>query len=236
MASTFGSASRSPRTIRACGRSRRRRTGSPFRWSRSRMPAWRRYRSRSRFRRATRARSGRRRASRWSPGSRSAARIWPGIMLGAAIANLGVIGTPVSVALAIGAGNAAEAIVAGLLIRRFVGIRHRFEQPAAVWKFARSPSARRWSPRPTASRRWRSRARCPGRSSAVHWLTWWLGDATGIVIVAPLLLCWSEAGNGSTAEERRIEYQLFAALLRAVRRAGLARSAMPTRRCRRSPT
>src|SRR5881394_247799 len=62
--------------------------------------------------------------------------IWPGILLGAAIANLGVIGTPVPVALAIGAGNAAEAVLAAALIHRYVGVRHRFERPASVWKFA----------------------------------------------------------------------------------------------------
>jgi signal transduction histidine kinase len=42
-----------------------------------------------------------------------------------------------------------------------------------------------------------------------NWVTWWLGDATGIVIVTPLLLCWNEprAGDGRT------ERQLFGALL-----------------------
>src|SRR5262245_14043981 len=60
-------------------------------------------------------------------------RIWPGILIGAAIANLGVGGTPVPVAIAIGAGNAAEAVIAGILIRRLVSLDRRFESPAAVW-------------------------------------------------------------------------------------------------------
>src|SRR5262245_42605120 len=44
-------------------------------------------------------------------------RIWPGILLGAALANFGVGGTTAPMAFAIGAGNAAEAVIAGVLIR-----------------------------------------------------------------------------------------------------------------------
>lgn len=139
--------------------------------------------------------------------------IWPGILLGAAVANLGVTGTPVSVAFAIGAGNAAEAIVAGLLIRRFVGVRHRFEQPAAVWKFALIAFGASLIAATNGVATLALSGQIPWAEFGRHWLTWWLGDATGIVIVAPLLLCWSEPGNGRTAEERRVESQLFVALL-----------------------
>lgn len=140
-------------------------------------------------------------------------RAWPGILLGAAIANLGVAGTTVPVALAIGAGNTAEAIVAGLLVRRFVGLRHRFVAPAAVWKFA----AIAFGAALVAATGGVTTLALAGQLSWtefwVHWVTWWLGDATGIVIVAPLLLCWSEGGGGRTVVERRVERQLFAALL-----------------------
>jgi signal transduction histidine kinase len=140
-------------------------------------------------------------------------RIWPGIVLGAAIANLGVIGTPMLAALLIGTGNAAEAVVAGLLIRRFIRIRHRFDAPAAVWKFAVIAFGAALVAATCGVATLAVAGQVPWNEFAVHWITWWLGDATGIVIVAPLLLCWSEPGNGRTAGERRIEYQLFAALL-----------------------
>jgi len=140
-------------------------------------------------------------------------RIWPGIVLGAAIANLGVIGTPVLVALFIGTGNALEAVVASLLIRRFFRLRHRFEAPSAVWKFAAIAfgAALIAATAGVATLAFAGQVRWD--QFALHWVTWWLGDATGIVIVAPLLLCWSEPGNGRTAGEKRVEYQLFAALL-----------------------
>lgn len=140
-------------------------------------------------------------------------RIWPGILLGAAMANLGVMGTPVWVALAIGAGNAAEAALAGVLIRRFVALRHRFDQPAAVWKFAAIAFGAALVAATNGVATLALAGQVPWAEFGTHWLTWWLGDATGIIIVAPLLLCWSEPGNGRTAGEKRIEYQLFAALL-----------------------
>lgn len=139
--------------------------------------------------------------------------IWPGILLGAAIANLGVIGTPVPVALAIGAGNAAEAALAGMLIHRFVGIRHRFDRPAAVWKFAAIAFGSALVAATNGVATLALAGQLPWAEFGRHWLTWWLGDATGIIIVAPLLLCWSEPGSGKTAVEKRVEYQLFAALL-----------------------
>ena len=140
-------------------------------------------------------------------------RIWPAIMIGAAIANLGVMGTPVWVALAIGAGNAAEAVVAGLLIRRFVNFQYRFDAPAAVWKFAVIAFGAALVAASNGVLTLVLAGQIPWAEFGVHWITWWLGDATGIVIVAPLLLCWSEPGNGRSAAERRIEAQLFAALL-----------------------
>jgi len=140
-------------------------------------------------------------------------RIWPGIMLGAALANLGVMGTPVWVALAIGAGNAAEAALAGLLIRHYVGLRHRFETVAAVWKFAAIALGAAMLAASNGVLTLALAGQIPWNEFGAHWITWWLGDATGMIIVAPLLLCWSEPANPTSAAEKRTEYQLFTALL-----------------------
>jgi signal transduction histidine kinase len=141
------------------------------------------------------------------------ARIWPGILIGAAIANLGVIGTPVPVALAIGAGNAAEAAVAGLLIRQFIQLRHRFDHPGAVWRFAAIAFFASLVAASNGVGTLALAGQLAWAETGTHWLTWWLGDATGIIIVTPLLLCWSESGNRRSAGERMVEQQLFAALL-----------------------
>jgi two-component system, NarL family, sensor histidine kinase FusK len=140
-------------------------------------------------------------------------RIWPGILLGAALANLGVAGTTPVVALAIGLGNTAEAAAAGLLLRRYLALRHRFERPAAVWAFAAIAFGAAAIAATSGVTTLALAGQVRWADFGAHWLTWWLGDATGIVIVAPLLLAWSEPGVGRTAGEKRIEVQLFAALL-----------------------
>src|SRR5258706_8026754 len=140
-------------------------------------------------------------------------RIWPGILLGALLANLGVSGTTLPVALAIGAGNAAEAALAGMLIRHFMALEHRFEQPAAVWRFAAIAFGASMVAATCGVTTLALAGQVPWADFGMHWLTWWLGDATGIVIVAPLLLCWSAPAGARTAVERRAEYQLFVALL-----------------------
>ncbi len=140
-------------------------------------------------------------------------RIWPAILIGAALANFGVGGTSAAVALVIGAGNTAEAALAGLLIQRYVRVKHRFEAPAAVWRFAAIAFIAALVAATNGVVVLALAGQVAWDAFSTHWITWWLGDATGIIIVAPLLLCWSETANGKTAGERRIEYQLFAALL-----------------------
>src|SRR5512140_685546 len=110
-------------------------------------------------------------------------RIWPGILIGAAIANLGVSGTSTAVALAIGAGNAAEAALAGLLIQHFVRVRHRFEAPAAVWRFAAIAFAAPLVAATSGVIVLAFAGQVSWDAFSTHWITWWLGDATGIIIV-----------------------------------------------------
>jgi integral membrane sensor domain MASE1/DNA-binding CsgD family transcriptional regulator len=140
-------------------------------------------------------------------------RIWPGIFLGAAIANLGVIGTPLLVALAIGAGNTLEAATAGLLLQRLVASGHRFAAPADVWKFAAVAFATAMIAATAGPGTLVAAGVVPPEQFARHWLSWWLGDATGMVIVTPLLLAWSAPDAPGVRRTRSAEYRLFAAML-----------------------
>jgi signal transduction histidine kinase len=140
-------------------------------------------------------------------------RIWPGIWIGAALANLGVIGTPPATALAIGAGNTAEAALAALLFQRFVLVQHRFEHAGSVWSFVLIAFGASLVAATNGVLTLALSGQVPWAEFGTHWTTWWLGDATGIVITTPLLLCWSEPAAARPGGRRRIEYQLFAALL-----------------------
>ncbi len=130
--------------------------------------------------------------------------IWPAIALGAFLVN---VTTPLPVATplmercllsgAIAAGNCLEGLLAGLLVRRFAGGRDFWMRPADLGRFALAAGL--LAPAVSASVGVGSLA-LAGQLSAVAagmvWLTWWLGDLSGALIVAPVLCmpraCWRD--------------------------------------------
>lgn len=140
-------------------------------------------------------------------------RIWPGILIGAALANLGVAGTPPATALAIGIGNTAEAAVAGTLLYRYGALRFRFESPGTVWLFAAVAFGAALVAATGGVATLALAGQVPWEEFGRHWLTWWLGDATGAIIVAPLLLAWGERAGGRGSADQRVERRLFTLLL-----------------------
>jgi len=118
-------------------------------------------------------------------------RVWPGIFLGAFVVNLTTAGSAVS-SLGIALGNTLEALVAAYLANRFANGRRAFERPQHVFKFvlaalvgtAVSATIGVLSLTLTGYAAW--------SGAAPIWLTWWLGDAAGALIVAPLvILLWT---------------------------------------------
>ena len=137
----------------------------------------------------------------------------PGIFIGAAAANFGVMGTSPAVAIAIGTGNAAEALVAGLLIERWTGGRAPFERSAGVALFVAIAFLASMVAASNGVLTLALAGQIAWTELATHWTTWWLGDATGIVIIAPLLLCWRAPTSGRAHGRRTAECALFGALL-----------------------
>lgn len=126
-------------------------------------------------------------------------RVWPGILLGAVLANVTVflanqaagVLTIVVVSAVIGAGNTAEAIAGSVLLHRWVGASSPFNRAQDVFKFtAVGLLACLVSPLigPTAMA---LAGIAPSASYGTIWFTWWLGDATGVLLVTPLLITWS---------------------------------------------
>ena len=126
---------------------------------------------------------------------RGGLRLWPGVFLGAAAANYTVGGVLVS-SLCIGAGNALEALVGAWLAQRLLADpRGPFSQPHYTMRFfgIGLGSALVAATLGTLSL---------GVTGAVaqgawmaHWGTWWLGDATGMMVVAPLIVAWLRPGR-----------------------------------------
>lgn len=140
------------------------------------------------------------------------ARVWPAIWIGAALVNVSVESSLVTAA-AIATGNTLEALVGMALIRRHAGDPGRFERAEEVLKFVALCAAAA-AVAATGASLWL--ALRDGMSWPEGWRngwTWWQGDLSGMIIVAPLLLGWSRRDAGGGSAERRLETVVFAALL-----------------------
>ncbi|MBU6474378.1 MAG: MASE1 domain-containing protein [Alphaproteobacteria bacterium] len=116
--------------------------------------------------------------------------IWLGIFLGAFLANI-TMHEPALAALCIGAGNTLEALAGAWLLRRFAGpapnLAHVRDVLCLILFAAIISTA--------VSATIGTTSLCfAGLQPWTHyfpvWFTWWLGDAGGDVIVAPLILTW----------------------------------------------
>ncbi|HEY3177240.1 MAG TPA: PAS domain S-box protein [Candidatus Polarisedimenticolia bacterium] len=117
-------------------------------------------------------------------------RYWPGVSLGAFAVNLAATGDLAS-SLGIAAGNTIEAVLGAYLANRFAGGKDAFEKGGAVFRFfglcgCVAPIAGATigvlSIEGAKLAAWGEFGRL--------WITWWLGDAVGAIILAPFLLLW----------------------------------------------
>ena len=117
--------------------------------------------------------------------------LWPGILIGAFVVNLSTSGDVVS-SVGIAVGNTLEAVVATYLIRRWASGRAVFDRPQDVLRFALFAAALAPALSATvgvASLELTGLARWPDVGPI--WLTWWLGDAAGALLVAPAVVLWA---------------------------------------------
>jgi PAS domain S-box-containing protein len=118
-------------------------------------------------------------------------RIWPAIFIGAFAANATTAGT-LETSVVIALGNTLEGLVGGFLIGRWAGGRDTFATPARVAKFAVISVG----PATVISATIGVVTLCvAGFASwanfAPVWITWWLGDAAGALVVTPVIVLWS---------------------------------------------
>ena len=127
-------------------------------------------------------------------------RVWPGIWLGAALAGITAHALPIDAAL-MAAGSTLEALVAAILVRRCVGLPRSFERGEDVVEFV-AIAALSSAIAATAAAALVAWPHSPvPQEIAWTWWTRWQADAMGIVIVTPLILCWS--GRGAEGSRRK---------------------------------
>src|SRR5256714_2184007 len=136
-------------------------------------------------------------------------RAWPGIWLGAALANVTVESSALA-AVFIGTGNALEAMVGASLIRHFIGVPRRFERGEDVFKFVGLIAIASMVAATIGTLSIVATGAIPWADFPAHWWTWWQGDTTGIIIVTPLILLWTDAPPEARRLSRKFETTGFA--------------------------
>jgi PAS domain S-box-containing protein len=140
-------------------------------------------------------------------------RLWPAILIGAFFANLWTqVSTPVALGIAI--GNTLEAVAAAYLLTFRATFDHSFSSIRSVLKFILFAVV----VSPMISATIGNISLCSGGEArwadfASLWLTWWLGDGFGALIVAPFLLAWDVNLKRRVSPKAVIEALLLLAAL-----------------------
>ena len=127
---------------------------------------------------------------------------WPSIFIGAFLVNLTTAGTiPTSLGIAI--GNTLEGIVGAYLVNRFAGGVKAFSRPQGIFRFTLLAAMLSTTISATIGVISLYLGGFVQSNYALVWFTWWMGDATGDIIIAPLILIWSLK---SKVDFRRINF------------------------------
>ncbi len=117
-------------------------------------------------------------------------RLWPGILVGSAAGSM-LGGAPIPAALGIGLGSALQAALAAWILREIVrldtGLRRTRDVLGLVGVGAMATTVVAATAGAVSLAAFSS---MPWERVPAVWLAWWLGDASGVVLVAPLLLTW----------------------------------------------
>lgn len=140
-------------------------------------------------------------------------RVLPAIAVGAFVATAST-GAPPLLAAATAIGNPLEALVAAALLRRIAGLDHQLQRV----RDAISLVALGALPSTTLAATIGAASLCllgmaQWSAFGALWLSWWLGDALGIVLVSPVALCWASRGALRWQPVRAIEACAYFILL-----------------------
>ena len=143
-------------------------------------------------------------------------RAWPAIAVGAFVANITTHGS-VATCLGIAAGNTLEALAGAWLVNRYAHGRDAFLTGLDAFRFTALAGVLATAISATLGVSSLALAGdAPWSRFGPIWMTWWLGDMGGAVVVAPLILLWNGVPRTTWTRGRVIEAVcVFAALLAA---------------------
>ena len=116
-------------------------------------------------------------------------RVWPGIFVGAFLVNITTAGS-VLTSLGVATGNTLEGLVGAYLVLRFANGRRAFDRASDTFRFAALVLASTTIAATIGVTSLSLGGYAAWAQYREIWLTWWLGDAVGGMLVAPLLILW----------------------------------------------
>ena len=137
---------------------------------------------------------------------------WPGVTLGVLLGSL-LTGAPFGLALGMAIGNTLEALAAVFVLQRFLNVHPALERIqditglAVVALFATMISATMGASTLVFLQL------APVSAFTSIWVTWWIGDLLGALVVAPWILAWSDTTWSLPPRERIVEAALAYSLL-----------------------
>src|ERR1700747_495060 len=139
-------------------------------------------------------------------------RVWPAIFVGAFLVNLTTAGD-IATSVAIATGNTLEALVGAFLVNRFAGGRNVFDRPQGVFKFAVAAAISTIISPLFGVTSLALAGFADWANYGAIWVTWWLGDTTGDLVFAPLVLLWGARPELSWKKKESVEVGVLLLLL-----------------------
>lgn len=153
--------------------------------------------------------------------------VWPAIFVGAFVVNY-TTASGMLPSLGIAGGNTAEALVGMLLVSRFSRGREAFDRSGDLFRYI--VLAGFVSTAISATVGIISVALSTDLASEQYasvWLTWWLGNAAGNIVVAPLILLWARQRRRFWSPGEWVEIVLYTAAVGTVGGIVFIRSSSP---------
>jgi integral membrane sensor domain MASE1 len=142
-------------------------------------------------------------------------RTWPAIFVGAFLVNISTTGN-IPTSLTIGAGNTLEAICGAWLVNRFAGGMRVFDHSQNVFRFGFAAIASTVISPTIGVTSLALASFIDWAKYGAVWVTWWMGDATGDLIFAPVVILWAIAPPPRWSSKKALEVGLLLLLLVAL--------------------
>jgi len=139
-------------------------------------------------------------------------RAWPAIFVGAFLVNVTTAGN-VATSLAIASGNTLEAVCGAWLVNRFASGTTVFDRPQGVVKFALAAVVSTVIGPAVGVTSLALGGFADWANFGAIWVTWWLGDTTGDLLIAPLIILWSIASKRRWNRREAVEAGILLLLL-----------------------